>query len=193
MKVSREEAAANRERIVEVASRLFRARGFDGIGLSDIMKGAGLTHGGFYGHFSSKEQLEEEACTLASVRSAERWNKIVDEAGSDGLSAILDGYLGEDRVNASEQGCLFALLGTDAARQGKSVRRSFADGFEALVGVLAKAIPGRARKERRERAIATFAEMVGAMVLARSVSDPELRQEILRVSRADIEAKRRAW
>jgi TetR/AcrR family transcriptional repressor of nem operon len=191
MKVNREEAVANRERIVDVASRLFRSKGFGGVGVADIMKAAGLTHGGFYGHFKSKKQLEEEACDLASKRTSERWAKILNETDGDGLAALLDGYLAEERLHSSEQGCLFALLGAEAAREGNPVKRSFAAGFEALINVLTKVMPDREAKKQRARAIATFAEMVGAIVLARSVAKAEMAQEILGAARADIYRKLR--
>jgi TetR/AcrR family transcriptional repressor of nem operon len=193
MKVSREEAAANRAKIVDAAGRLFRDKGFDGIGVADIMKSAGLTHGGFYGHFKSKAHLEAEACDLVYARAAERWAKLVDEAKGDAFAVLIDRYLSEDRLRSAEQGCCFALLGSDAARQEPSVRRSFTAGFESLVGILAKAIPGRAKKQRRERAISTFAQMIGALVLARSVDDAELGKEILSAVRTDIDARRRSY
>ena len=92
MRVSREKAAENRERILAVAGTLFREKGFDGIGLSEIMKGAGLTHGGFYGHFASKEDLAAEASRAALGRSARRWRQVVEQSERP-LAAITDHYL----------------------------------------------------------------------------------------------------
>jgi TetR/AcrR family transcriptional repressor of nem operon len=189
MKVSREEAAANRKRIVEVASQLFREKGFDGIGVADLMKSAGMTHGGFYGHFKSKDHLAEEACGSAADRAVERWTKVAKEGGN-AFAALVKNYLSEERVTTPASSCMFAALGSDAARQGKQVRRVFADGFERLIDVLADAAPGRTKAEKRRRATASFAEMVGAMVLARAVGDPELGSEILRTAAADVLAKR---
>src|SRR3954462_4017135 len=93
MKVSREQAAQSRERIVETAARLFRERGFEGVGVADLMKEAGLTHGGFYGHFSSKEDLIAEASTRPLMHSLALFSKVADRAPADPLSAIASGYL----------------------------------------------------------------------------------------------------
>src|SRR6266542_1062700 len=93
MKVSRERAAQNRDRIVEAAAQLFRERGFEGIGVADLMKEAGLTHGGFYGHFASKEDLMAQACTRASTRSRSLWSRLAERAPHDPLSEIAGVYL----------------------------------------------------------------------------------------------------
>jgi TetR/AcrR family transcriptional regulator, transcriptional repressor for nem operon len=186
MKVSREQAAANRERIVDAASKLFRERGFDGIGVAGLMKGAGMTHGGFYGHFASKDQLFGEACSRAVERSCKRWTEIADEAGDDAFVALVRNYLSQQRLSTVGSGCVFAALGSDVSRQRKSVRRVFADGFERLIAILAQAAPGKVKAEKRKRAIAVFSEMVGAMVLARAVDDPALATEILRTAASDL-------
>src|SRR5215472_19323545 len=136
MKVSRETAAANREKIVDVASRLFREKGFDGIGVADLMKEAGLTHGGFYGHFESKDQLAEEATNRAVERSLDRWRELADGAGDGAFAALVKSYLSEKRLSSPGSGCLFAALGSEASRQGKTVRRVFADGLEKFIGIL---------------------------------------------------------
>jgi TetR/AcrR family transcriptional regulator, transcriptional repressor for nem operon len=187
MKVSREEAAANRDRIVDVASRLFREKGFQGIGVADLMKAAGLTHGGFYGHFQSKDQLAEEASGRAAARSSRHWVDIAEKAGDDAFAAIVRNYLSEERL--AGPGCIFAALGSDAARQSKSIRRVFSEGLEELLSVLGEAISGR-KSERRRRSIAAFSEMVGALVLARSVADPALAKEILQAVSADLVGRR---
>jgi TetR/AcrR family transcriptional regulator, transcriptional repressor for nem operon len=184
MKVSREEAAANRDRIVDVASRLFREKGFQGIGVADLMKAAGLTHGGFYGHFQSKDQLAEEASGRAAARSSRHWVDIAEKAGDDAFAAIVRSYLSEERL--AGPGCIFAALGSDAARQSKSIRRVFSEGLEALMGILAEVMSGRSKVEKRRRSIAAFSEMVGALVLARSVADPALAKEILQTVSADL-------
>jgi TetR/AcrR family transcriptional regulator, transcriptional repressor for nem operon len=186
MKVSREEAAANRERIVGVASKLFREKGFDGVGVAGLMKEAGMTHGGFYGHFKSKGHLVEEACGRAVEHSWGRWTKIADDAGDDAFAALVKNYLAQKHLSSSGSGCLFAAVGGDASRQRKPVRRVFTDGFEKLIGILAKAAPEKTKAGKRKRAIATFSEMVGAMVLARAVGDPTLAAEILQVAMSDL-------
>src|ERR1041385_1603419 len=124
MKVSREQAAENRERIVDAAAQLFRERGFEGIGVADLMKEAGLTHGGFYGHFSSKEDLMAKACTRTSARSRERWAKLAAEAPGNPLAAIAGAYLTSKHRDNPGSGCLMAALAADASRQGPAVRRA---------------------------------------------------------------------
>ena len=123
MKVTREQADRNREKILEVAGRLFRERGYDGIGVADIMKRAGLTHGGFYGHFPSKEDLAAEI-TARSV-GREGWLERLTGKANPSLGDVVRGYLTRRHRDDTGQGCLFAALGSDAARQPRSVRRAF--------------------------------------------------------------------
>src|SRR6476619_2991342 len=118
MKVSRQQAAQNRERIVEAAAQLFRERGFEGIGVADLMKEAGLTHGGFYGHFESKEDLMAQACTRASARSRALWTRLAERAPRDPLAEIASVYLTARHRDDPGDGCLMAALASDAARQG---------------------------------------------------------------------------
>src|SRR6266511_50770 len=127
MKVSREQAAQNRERIVETAAQLFRKRGFEGIGVSDLMKEAGFTHGGFYGHFSSKEDLIAEASARALTRSLALWSELTERASSDRLAAIAGAYLTSIHRDNPGAGCLLAALGPDVSRQGPTVRRAATD------------------------------------------------------------------
>ena len=186
MKVSREQAAVNRERILEAGTRLFRERGFDGIGVADLMQEAGLTHGGFYGHFASKEDLMAKSCERALAKSAAKWESLVARDGRQALAAMTDSYLSTRHRDHPGAGCLVAALGVEAGRHGPDVRRAFTDGVKSLVAVLASAIPGRARAARRRQALATFAGMVGAIVLARAVDDAELSTEILKAVRGSI-------
>src|SRR6187401_2636887 len=113
VKVSREQAVQNRDRIVEVAAELFRERGFDGIGVADLMKEAGLTHGGFYGHFSSKEELIAEASARALAGALAVWSKRAERASGDALAAIAGGYLTSRPRDNPGAGCLLAALGPD--------------------------------------------------------------------------------
>src|SRR5215468_2541287 len=130
MKVTREQAAANREKIVEVASILFRKHGFDGIGVADIMKAAGLTHGGFYGHFKSKDDLAAEACGRALARSTEAWEQIADTAGDDAFAEIVRHYVSAEHRDEPGQGCALAALAPEATRHGRKVRRTFTHGLK---------------------------------------------------------------
>src|SRR5262245_10098091 len=112
MKVTREQAVENRERIVAAAARLFREHGFDGIGVADIMKSAGLTHGGFYGHFGSKDDLAAEACARALDRSVTKWDAIA-AADGDPLATIVGSYLSEAHRDRPGSGCMVAAVGSD--------------------------------------------------------------------------------
>src|SRR5262252_762175 len=105
MRVSREQAAANRERIIETAGELFRSKGFSGIGVADIMKAAELTHGGFYGHFASKDDLVAQASRRSMQRSAQNWRKLVAESGGDAFATLLTRYLSPRHRDDPGQGC----------------------------------------------------------------------------------------
>jgi TetR/AcrR family transcriptional repressor of nem operon len=189
MKVTREQAAENREKIIAVAGKLFREKGFDGIGVADLMQAAGLTHGGFYGHFKSKDDLAAQACRRAFARSAESWAAVVENASGDPLASICRQYVSERHRDAPGKGCLFAALAPDAARQSRPVRQAFTDGLETLTALLAKLAPGRSAAAKRKKALATIAEMVGAIVLARVVDDPALSKEILDATVSDLTAR----
>jgi TetR/AcrR family transcriptional repressor of nem operon len=180
MRVSREKAAENRQRIIDAAGALFRAKGFAGIGVADIMRAADLTHGGFYGHFASKDDLAAQASRRALARSAAKWERIA--AGSPkgaAYAALLANYLTPTHRDDPARGCAFASLGSDAARGGKAVRAAFAEGLRPFLDILAEAVPGRSKATRRRKAVATIAALVGAVTLARAVGDRRLSDEIL--------------
>jgi TetR/AcrR family transcriptional regulator, transcriptional repressor for nem operon len=176
MKVTRQQAAANRERVVETASMLFRQHGFDGIGVADIMKAAGLTHGGFYGQFRSKEELAAEACAHAGP---DPWAPWMEAPPGQRLEGIVRSYLTSRHRDNYTSGCLFAALGSDAARQPRSVRRAFTGRIRAKIDLLRRVVPGRSAAARRDHAMATLSGLVGALILSRAVDDPVLSEEIL--------------
>jgi TetR/AcrR family transcriptional repressor of nem operon len=177
MRVSREKAAENRQRIVEAAARLFRDDGFDSVGIDAIMKEANLTHGGFYGHFASKDALMAEAMAHALDRSM-AWQ---ERLGS--LSELVAGYLSDRHRADRANGCAVAALGADVARQSPALRRTVTAGvrhqIDRIVSLLKRGTPAA----RRRRALATYAGMVGALTLARAVDDPALAREILTAAR----------
>ena len=180
MRVTREKAAENRDKVVATAARLFRENGFDGIGLDAIMAEAGLTHGGFYRQFGSKEGLAVEALEHAFAGSA-AW-----QAGMPGLLAAVDGYLSAAHRDAVGAGCALAALAPEVARQSKAVRHTLAGHVREQIGRIAAWLPGGGEAARRRRAIATLAGMVGALTLARAVDDAELSEEILAAGRAEF-------
>lgn len=172
MKSSRSQAAANRERILEAAGRLFRERGLDGIGVAELMAAAGLTHGGFYAHFESKEALMAQACGRALEKSLENWR-------ARSLAELVTAYLSPRHRDQPGSGCAIAALGSDVPRQGRMVRRTYTEGVRALVEELTERMPGRTPATRRRAALALLAGMVGALLLARAVDDAHLSDEIL--------------
>ncbi len=179
MRVSREQATENRQRILEVAGRLFREKGFEGVGVDGIMEEAGLTHGGFYGHFASKADLADQACAAALEKSAERWKRLADSAPKTALAEIARSYLSTKQRDNPGGGCVMAALGGEVARRSDAVRATLTEGVWARLGILEGVVGGRTKGERREIAIATLSGLVGAMVLARVVNDPTLSDEIL--------------
>ncbi len=191
MRVSREKAAEHRERIIEAAGALFRAKGFDGIGVADIMKAADLTHGGFYGHFASKDDLVAQASRRTMATAAARWTKLVEAAPEKPYTALLQHYLSPRHRDDPGQGCAFAALGNDAARSSKLVRNAFAEGLEPLIDILAQSIPGKSKSARRRKAVATMASLVGALTLARAVEGTPLSDEMLEAAHRELIAAAR--
>ncbi len=135
MRVSRAQAEENRETVINVASRLFREHGFDGIGLKDLMKGAGLTQGGFYKQFASKDDLAAQASRRAMESATRRWSEAAADS-SDPLEAVMAFYLSRDHRGEKAEGCPLVALGSDATRQSEEVRRPFEDGIRAHFEVL---------------------------------------------------------
>ncbi len=179
MKVTREQAAMNRERILDAAARLFRERGFEGTGVADLMEAVGLTHGGFYGHFASKEDLMAQACARVIERAREAWIKRAENGPDDPLSSIARGYLTARHRDDPGTGCMLAALGSDTGRQGAGVRRAVTEGLRSSFDLLARFVPGKSARARRRKAITTYASWVGAMIMARAVYDRALSKEIL--------------
>jgi TetR/AcrR family transcriptional regulator, transcriptional repressor for nem operon len=177
MRVSREQAAENHERIVEAAARLFRRQGFDGVSLDTIMQDAGLTHGGFYGHFRSKDDLAAKAVARALEQSAQSQSRYTN------IADLVSGYLSPRHCADLGNGCPIAALGADIVREGKGVRRGLTVHLRARFDRLAGLLKAGTQAERRKRAIATLAGMVGALTLARAVDEPALSKEILAAAR----------
>jgi TetR/AcrR family transcriptional repressor of nem operon len=185
-KASREQAQQNRERVVDTASRLFRERGFDGVGIADLMKAAGLTHGGFYAQFPSKEHLMAEAASKGLGEFDQKWRKFLAHGASKSLASMADMYLSKEHRDDPGAGCVSASLAIDASHHGPLVRSALTRGVRRSFDVLMQLIPGRSQKTKRREAIASFAAMVGGVVLARGVNDESLSDEILEAVRAHL-------
>ena len=186
MKVSKEKMAEHREQILVAAANRFREHGFDGISVADLMREVGLTHGGFYGHFSSKEELVALASLRAMSETVTKYQKVIDEATGDPLEAVAKHYLSLRHHDHPETGCVLAALGSELARQPASIRDAVTEGEQEFLTLLARIVPGRTKAARKKTAIAALATMIGGMVLARTVSDSELRQTILEAVAASI-------
>ncbi|MEH2495687.1 TetR/AcrR family transcriptional repressor of nem operon [Bradyrhizobium sp. AZCC 1678] len=179
MRVSRIQAAENRQTVINVASRLFRERGFDGIGLKDLMKAAGLTQGAFYKQFASKEDLAVEASKRALESASGRWSDAAEKNPDDPLGAVIAFYLSGDHREEKMDGCPIVALGSDAARQGSDVKAAFEAGIKAHLEVLGQFIAETGGEESSGKAMAILTTMVGAVTLSRVVNDPDLARAIL--------------
>ncbi len=188
MKITRAQAEANREAILASASRLFREHGIAGISIADIAGDAGLTHGGVYGQFASKDALADEACRNAFSRALAR--HFPESADSDVMLAYVRSYLTPRHRDDPGRGCVMAALGTDAARDGTALRRAFTEGVRGFIDAFTRAAGARtSRREARKQAAATLATLVGGLVLARATADdPRLSDELLAGARAHLEA-----
>jgi TetR/AcrR family transcriptional repressor of nem operon len=189
MRVSRLQEAENHERILDVATRLFRERGIDGIGVSDLMKAAGLTHGGFYGHFASKEDLVAQACRRAVARMRQNWINVVDQATGDPLEALAATYLTPKHRDGAGRGCAMAALGPEVARQGPAARHAMTEELRPFIDYLSSLVKSGSRSLRRQKALATYASLVGALVVSRVVDDPDLSNEVLAAVAATMHNK----
>lgn len=179
MRVTTARKAETRERILAAAGELFRGHGIDAVGVDAIMHHAGLTHGGFYAYFASKEALVAEVSAAALARSAARWERISQEADpATALKRIVESYLDPAHVAAIEHGCVLATLGPEVARR-REARPAITASIRRMVDVLARCLPRR----RRDRALQTLSSMVGAVLLARLCDDPQLASEFLAAAR----------
>ncbi|NTZ92436.1 TetR/AcrR family transcriptional regulator [Agrobacterium tumefaciens] len=178
MRVSRAQAEENRDRVITVASRLFREHGFDGIGLKDLMKGAGLTQGGFYKQFTSKDDLAALASRRALESATRRWSAAAADT-SDPLEAVMAFYLSRDHRGEKAEGCPLVALGADAARQSVEIRRPFEDGIRAHFEVLDELMGDADNSGPSEKAMAILSMMVGAVTLSRIIEDESLSQRVL--------------
>ena len=181
MRVSKEKAAQNRERILTSAARLFREHGIAATGVDSITEDAGLTHGGLYSQFGSKEAIAAEAIRFALTRAKRVWQRALERnPGKRALPAIVDGYLSRAHRDAPGTGCVVAALGTDIARQPRRVRQAFTRQIKEDLEFLSRLMPNDGHASRYEDAIVAFASMAGALILARAVNDDELSDLILK-------------
>ena len=166
---------ATHERIVDAAARAIRRSGYDGTGVADIMKDAGLTHGGFYAHFASREAMLAEAADRAGRESVEMMGRIAATMPpQQALQAMMQAYLSKAHVEGVETGCATAALGSEMPRQAAEVRRAATRRIKEMIDLVARQLPNWGQPGVHENALAIVATMVGALVLARAVDDPRL-------------------
>lgn len=184
MRYSKEHKLETHARIVKKASVRLREKGAHGIGVADLMKEAGLTHGGFYAHFESREELVIEAFAYAMDRSNERWRQLVAEiAPEQRLAAIVESYLTPLHRDDPGHGCAIPALGAEIARESPKTRKAFSAKLERMIEMVAEQIPDQPHKAARKQAMASLATMMGALVLARVAGNGELSDEILDAGR----------
>lgn len=170
---------ATHERIVEAAARAIRRSGYDGTGVADIMKDAGMTHGGFYAHFASREAMLAEAADRAGAEANAASARIAaDAAPQDALQALVCAYLSKAHLDNPDRGCPVAALGSEMPRQAPQVRRAATRRIKEMFDLVARHSPDRGKLEAYERALVTVSTMVGALVLARAVDDPRLSSAV---------------
>jgi AcrR family transcriptional regulator len=167
------------ERIVAVAARAIRRSGYDGTGVADIMKEAGLTHGAFYSHFTSREAMLAEAAGQACAESAAAVAEVVANVPHGrALESMLRAYLSKEHLEHTEVGCPLAALGSETSRQAAEVRRVTTRHIKEMVDLTARQSPDWGQPAAHERALATVATMVGALLLARAVDEPVLSDSL---------------
>jgi TetR/AcrR family transcriptional repressor of nem operon len=189
-RVSRVVTEKNRATIERVSARLFREQGWQGVSVADLMAAAGLTHGGFYGHFESKDALAEVACTKAFDESVGRWEKRISATTDrkSALTALVDGYLSSRNRDLAGSGCPMAALATDVAREpeGKPVKDAYLAGLRRLIGILIALQSTDDPRRNRRVTLAQLSTMVGALVLARATKGHAVSNEIMAAARENI-------
>lgn len=188
MKVSGRKVAEHRAALIATARRLLQEQGFEGAGVAEISRAAGLTQGALYAQFGSKHALAREAACEAFAEGLARWRGL-REATDDPVSAYVDEYLNETHMKDAGSGCLMAACLTDMPRQDAAIGTALAKGFRDMVEVLEGALPeGVSKEEARQRALTLIPAMVGSVAMARAVekTDPDLAREILAAARMEL-------
>jgi TetR/AcrR family transcriptional repressor of nem operon len=184
MRYSKEHKQETHSRIVKRAAVLLREKGAHGVGVADLMKEAGLTHGGFYAHFDSREALVIEAFGYAMDRATERWRQVAAQTPPDKrLVTIIDSYLSALHRDDPGHGCTIPTLGAEIARESPKTRKAFAGKLDQMLDVVAEQMGDVPRKTARKQAMATLATMAGTLVLARIAGNGELSDDILAAGR----------
>lgn len=178
---------ATHERIVKVAARSIRRMGYSGVGVADVMKQAGLTHGGFYAHFASREAMLAEAADCAGAEAVAVFSRITGAVPAEqSMQALLRAYLSKEHLEHPEVGCPVAALGTEMPRQAPVVRRAATRRIKEMIDVVSRQSADWGQPGAHERALVTAATMIGAVVLARAVDEEALSESILKAALAEL-------
>lgn len=201
-RISREQKERNRERILAAAGQAFRARGIDGVGIDELMKTAGMTHGGFYNHFSSKEELALQVLNqgfTASLGSVDDLIGAHPRSSRAALNAIIDSYLSTYHRDHPEAGCASAALAVDTGRHGLQAQNEYRRGLHGYLTAITALLRGSAKqtdtkldaRRARDQAIALFSQLVGAQIIARAIAqaDPELSDEVLAANSRELKRR----
>ena len=184
MKRSQQEKQQTHQRIVQNAAQQIRVEGVNGIGIADLMGQAGLTHGGFYAHFRNKDALLAEICHAGIAETLEKLTQAIDHAPAGAeLAALVNTYLSVAHRDHPATGCVMPTLAADIARRPEEVRTAFTEGYEKLLQLVASVLSEDTDEKRYDAAIALLSEMVGALLLSRTVNDLALSERILRSNR----------
>ena len=193
MRYSKEHKLETHARIVRKASVRLREKGAHGVGVADLMKEAGLTHGGFYAHFDSRDDLVIEAFTHAMDRSTERWRKLAEQTPRERrFATIVNSYLTSLHRDDPGRGCAIPTLGAEIARESSRTRRVFAGRLDQMIDILADQVPNLPRKAARKRAAAAMATMIGTLVMARVAGSGDFSDEILGAGREALLGRTRS-
>lgn len=166
---------ATHDRIVDAAARAIRRSGYNGTGVADIMKDAGLTHGGFYAHFTSREAMLAEAADRAGSEAVVLMERVAATVPPpQALQAMMQAYLSKDHVKSIETGCATAALGSEMPRQAPEIRRAATRRIKEMIDLVARQLPDWGQPGAHEHALAAVSTMVGALILARAVDDARL-------------------
>jgi len=178
---------ASHERILEAAARAIRRSGYDGAGVATIMKQAGLTHGGFYAHFDSREAMLAEAADRAGAESVAALEQFAASAPpKEAFRTLVKTYLSRAHVERTDTGCPVAALGSEMPRQAPEVRRAATRRIREMIDLVGRHSPDWGQPGCHEHALVTTATMVGALVLARAVDDPKLSNSMLESARKSL-------
>lgn len=185
MKVSRDQMQANRARILDEAGRLFREKGFDAVSVAEVMKSAGLTHGGFYGHFDSKDDLFAQSIAHVFNPITTGPKQALD------FSAFVESYLSPQHRRHASSGCPTAALAGDIRRQAEPAQAAMTEGVKSQLDRIASALTKRSPDQARRDAVGAWATLVGALILARAVADEDLADQILLDAKSWIDGRYR--